>query len=98
VARLHDPYDRYWQLGATDSMARVRHLFLSSHTVAFHLRRIFCKLDLVSRAQLASLAADTRPGLRTDPRTSHAGDASRIAAREAWCLVYTGRPRGGDGR
>jgi DNA-binding CsgD family transcriptional regulator len=106
VARLHDAYDRYGQLGATDSMARVRsrlratgvrlqpgrrsgrpafgwdslteteqriaHLvaegltnrqiaskmFLSSHTVAFHLRRIFCKLDVVSRVQVASLAAD----------------------------------------
>ena len=33
-------------------------IFVSSHTVAFHLRRIFCKLDVVSRAQLASLAAD----------------------------------------
>ena len=106
VARLHDAYDRYGRLGATDSMARVRsrlratgvrlqpgrrsgrpafgwdslteteqriaHLvtegltnrqiaskmFLSSHTVAFHLRRIFCKLDVVSRVQVASLAAD----------------------------------------
>ncbi len=106
VARLHDAHDRYRQLGATESMARVRarlraagvrlqpgrrsgrpafgwgslteteqriahlvadgltnrqiarHMFLSSHTVAFHLRRIFCKLDVVSRAQLASLAAD----------------------------------------
>jgi DNA-binding CsgD family transcriptional regulator len=106
VARLHDAHDRYRQLGATDSMARVRarlraagvrlqpgrrsgrpafgwgslteteqriahlvaegltnrqiagHMFLSSHTVAFHLRRIFCKLDVVSRAQLASLATD----------------------------------------
>ena len=106
VARLHDAHDRYRQLGATDSMARVRarlratgvrlqpgrgsgrpafgwgslteteqriahlvadgltnrqiarHMFLSSHTVAFHLRRIFCKLEVVSRAQLASLATD----------------------------------------
>lgn len=106
AARLHDAHDRYRQLGATDSMARVRarlratgvrlqpgrgsgrpafgwgslteteqriahlvadgltnrqiarHLFLSSHTVAFHLRRVFCKLEVVSRAQLASLATD----------------------------------------
>jgi DNA-binding CsgD family transcriptional regulator len=105
VARLHDAYDRYRQLGATSSMARIRarlratgvrlqpgrrsgrpafgwgslteteqhiahlvadgltnrqiasHMFLSSHTVAFHLRRTFCKLDVVSRAQLAGLAA-----------------------------------------
>ena len=33
-------------------------MFLSVHTIAFHLRRIFCKLDVASRAQLASLAAD----------------------------------------
>jgi len=32
-------------------------MFLSVHTIAFHLRRIFCKLDLTSRVQLASLVA-----------------------------------------
>lgn len=32
-------------------------MFLSVHTVAFHLRHIFCKLDLTSRVQLASLVA-----------------------------------------
>lgn len=32
-------------------------MFLSVHTVAFHMRHIFCKLDLTSRVQLASLVA-----------------------------------------
>jgi DNA-binding CsgD family transcriptional regulator len=31
---------------------------LSTYTIAFHLRRVFCKLDLTSRVQLASLAAE----------------------------------------
>jgi DNA-binding CsgD family transcriptional regulator len=33
-------------------------MFLSTHTIAFHLRRVFCKLDLTSRVQLASLASE----------------------------------------
>ena len=33
-------------------------MFLSVHTIAFHLRRVFCKLDVSSRVQLASLAAE----------------------------------------
>lgn len=32
-------------------------MFLSVHTIAFHLRRVFCKLDVSSRVQLAGLAA-----------------------------------------
>ena len=32
-------------------------VFLSAHTVAFHLRHIFWKLDVSSRVQLARLAA-----------------------------------------
>ena len=64
-------------------------MFLSSHTVAFHLRRIFCKLDVVSRVQLASMAADkarTADKVGTADSTARAGhprDSSRIAAREA---------------
>jgi DNA-binding CsgD family transcriptional regulator len=39
-------------------------MYLSIHTVAFHLRRIYCKLDLTSRVQLATLAAErARPGM-----------------------------------
>ena len=33
-------------------------LFLSTHTVAFHLRHIYWKLDVNSRVQLARLAAE----------------------------------------
>jgi DNA-binding CsgD family transcriptional regulator len=33
-------------------------MFLSVHTIAFHLRRVFCKLDVSSRVQLAGLAAE----------------------------------------
>jgi len=33
-------------------------MFLSVHTIAFHLRRVFCKLDVSSRVQLASMAAE----------------------------------------
>lgn len=33
-------------------------LFLSSHTVAFHLRHIFWKLDISSRVQLARMVAE----------------------------------------
>jgi DNA-binding CsgD family transcriptional regulator len=32
-------------------------MFLSTHTVAFHLRHIYWKLDVTSRVQLARLAA-----------------------------------------
>jgi len=39
-------------------------MYLSIHTIAFHLRRIYCKLDLTSRVQLATLATErARPGL-----------------------------------
>jgi DNA-binding CsgD family transcriptional regulator len=106
VDRLHEAYALYEQLGATDSLDRVRarlratgvrmrhwksggrpafgwdsltdterrivhlvaqgcsnrqiasQMFLSVHTIAFHLRRVFCKLDVSSRVQLASLAAE----------------------------------------
>jgi DNA-binding CsgD family transcriptional regulator len=33
-------------------------MFLSVHTIAFHLRRVFCKLDVSSRVQLAGRAAE----------------------------------------
>ena len=33
-------------------------MYLSIHTIAFHLRRIYCKLDVTSRVQLATLATE----------------------------------------
>jgi DNA-binding CsgD family transcriptional regulator len=36
-------------------------LFLSAHTVAFHLRHIFWKLDIGSRVQLARIVAEQAP-------------------------------------
>jgi DNA-binding CsgD family transcriptional regulator len=43
-------------------------MFLSVHTIAFHLRRVFCKLDVSSRVQLASLAAEqAREGIGASP-------------------------------
>jgi DNA-binding CsgD family transcriptional regulator len=37
-------------------------VFLSSHTVAFHLRHVFCKLGVSSRVQLARMAAEEAAG------------------------------------
>jgi DNA-binding CsgD family transcriptional regulator len=33
-------------------------MFLSVHTIAFHLHHVFCKLDISSRVQLAALVAE----------------------------------------
>jgi DNA-binding CsgD family transcriptional regulator len=37
-------------------------VFLSTHTVAFHLRHIFWKLSITSRVQLARIAAEQDTG------------------------------------
>jgi DNA-binding CsgD family transcriptional regulator len=42
-------------------------MFLSVHTIAFHLHHVFCKLDINSRVQLAGLVAE-HAGQDTDSR------------------------------
>jgi DNA-binding NarL/FixJ family response regulator len=41
-------------------------MFLSLHTVAFHLRHVFWKLGVSSRVQLARLAAERGPEQQAD--------------------------------
>jgi DNA-binding CsgD family transcriptional regulator len=45
-----------------------RQMFLSLHTVAFHLRHVFWKLGVSSRVQLARLAAEHMAGPQADFR------------------------------
>jgi DNA-binding CsgD family transcriptional regulator len=45
-------------------------VFLSSHTVAFHLRHVFWKLGIGSRVQLARMAAEEAAGKQSGPPTS----------------------------
>ena len=49
-------------------------IFLSTHTVAFHLRHIFWKLGITSRVQLARMAAEQDAG---DTTVSSTGDGRR---------------------
>jgi DNA-binding CsgD family transcriptional regulator len=57
-------------------------MFLSVHTVAFHLRRVFWKLDVSSRVQLAALAAEqARLRHRQPAAPPGAGHGRNIAAR-----------------
>jgi DNA-binding CsgD family transcriptional regulator len=43
-------------------------LFISTHTVAFHLRQLFCKLGIRSRVDLARIALEhARPETTQTP-------------------------------
>jgi DNA-binding CsgD family transcriptional regulator len=60
-------------------------VFLSPHTVAFHLRHIFWKLGITSTVQLARIAAERAPGTRAEQRGGQAGEpGSRVAGRTGW--------------
>jgi len=74
-------------------------MFLSTHTVAFHLRHIYWKLDVTSRVQLARLAAGS---YGVCERCGQPIGEARLAARPAAVLcigcaslvVPCGLPRG----
>ena len=51
--------------GMTNRQAAAR-MFLSPHTVSTHLRRIFVKLDIGSRAELARIFTQECPDLFKD--------------------------------
>ncbi|WP_433430682.1 helix-turn-helix transcriptional regulator [Nonomuraea sp. CA-141351] len=51
--------------GLTNRQAAAR-MFLSPHTVSTHLRRIFAKLDIASRVELACIVADESPAMLRD--------------------------------
>jgi DNA-binding CsgD family transcriptional regulator len=48
--------------GMTNRQAAER-MFLSPHTVSTHLRRMFSKLDIASRAELARIVTEKCPEL-----------------------------------
>jgi DNA-binding CsgD family transcriptional regulator len=59
-------------LGLTNAEIGAR-LYLSRHTVDFHLRQIFSKLGIASRVELARMVGDRAAGATTRPRDSSAG-------------------------
>jgi DNA-binding CsgD family transcriptional regulator len=59
-------------------------LFLSTHTVAFHLRHIYWKLDVNSRVQLARLAAEQA---QMESALTGVGSSPALAGLWMWPLV-----------
>jgi DNA-binding CsgD family transcriptional regulator len=70
--RSHSPYqERQVALLARDGMSNSEigaRLFLSQHTVAYHLRKVFTKLGISSRRGLAAAL----PGSESEPVASRA--------------------------
>jgi DNA-binding CsgD family transcriptional regulator len=51
--------------GLSNQQAAER-MYVSVHTVAFHLRQVFRKLGISSRVELARLVAEQNPGEESD--------------------------------